>query len=116
MSVHCPICFEDVCEAKTVCCPNGHRCCEKHHIQRIKAVCETGKIPFIEDGCMAQKCFECRSNIPDNSFSETYFKMLCVTLTIELNKQCGKKVSHVEIITILPMLEVALRAIQELRS
>lgn len=105
MSVHCPICFEDVCEAKTVCCPNGHRCCEKHHIQRIKAVCETGTTLFKDGWCNGQKCFECRSNIPDESFSETYFKMLRVTLVIEIPKILKLKLSHDDMNMLLRITE-----------
>ena len=41
--ISCPVCYDDVPIAKTVSCQHGHRTCEKHHIQRAKAMYEECK-------------------------------------------------------------------------
>jgi hypothetical protein len=86
---HCPVCLDDVPKHKSVRCPNGHWCCEKHHIQRIKAVYETRKSAF--DSGVAQHCFECRCHIPDELFSNTYHKLLFLTQLVELPKMFHRK-------------------------
>ena len=78
----CPICFEK-CNPCYVQCPNGHTCCERHHVERIRAIYEGGGRAF---GSNAQHCFECRTSIPDSSFSPKYFNLLKVTVLFTLKK------------------------------
>ena len=97
----CPICFEK-CNPCYVQCPNGHTCCERHHVQRVRAIYEEGGIPaaaaaraIYEEGGIpaaaacssnAQHCFECRTYIPDSSFSQKYFDLLRVLFATLLVK------------------------------
>jgi len=61
----------------SVTCCNGHTICEKHYLQRYKAIYEDGRLAFGEsqEEC-AQCCFMCRSDIEDSFFNKTYFDVL----------------------------------------
>lgn len=103
--VYCSVCLGNVCAHRTVCCPNGHKCCEKHHISRIKAIYESGNRAFGPNRT-GQCCFECRVEIGDSAFSENYFKMLRLAMAIELYKvKLNKKPTNAEICEMLVMLE-----------
>lgn len=96
MTCHeCPVCMEMVSEEKMVQCQNGHRVCEKHQLQRIRAIYQEGRSAFNEiEGCengKGQHCFVCRCVMGDSRFSVNYFKMLRLIQAIEIPKMyCGK--------------------------
>ena len=75
----CPVCY-DPCAKLSVTCCNGHTICEKHYLQRYKAIYEDGRLAFGDDG-VAQCCFMCRSDIEDSFFSKTYFDVLEIVIT-----------------------------------
>ena len=98
-TTYCHVCLGDVPTCKVAKCPNGHACCEKHHIQRIKAIYEGGKHAF--DGVdggegeqTGQMCFMCRCPMPDANFTENYFKMLRLCITIEMPKAKGVRIDN----------------------
>lgn len=100
-TAYCHVCLGDVPTCKVTKCPNGHACCEKHHIQRIKAIYEGGKYAF-SDGGSGQCCFMCRAGMPDALFSQTYFKMLDLTVAIELSKKhLGRRLTNEELASAL---------------
>jgi len=91
----CPVCMETVPEEKMVQCCNGHRVCEKHQLQRIRAIYQEGRSAFNQiEGCengKGQHCFVCRCVMSDSLFSVNYFKMLRLIQAIEIPKlYCGK--------------------------
>ena len=90
--VLCPICYDDVPIAKTVLCQHGHRMCEKHYSQRAKAMYESHTCAFT-DGHV-QRCFVCRTDLPDYRFSEGYFTTLHITLMYGMSKMHGISVCH----------------------
>jgi hypothetical protein len=45
----CPVCY-DPCAKLSVTCCNGHTICEKHYLQRYKAIYEDGRLAFGDDG------------------------------------------------------------------
>ena len=63
----CHICYETPKEGKEVVCVNGHLCCQKHHLERIRAIYQEGRNAFgyggegeeVEDAS-GQQCFMCR--------------------------------------------------------
>jgi len=64
-----------------------------HHIQRIKAIYEGGKRAFYGGG--GQEYFECRADMPDSLFSESYMKLLRVAIAVELSKQTsGRRLTN----------------------
>lgn len=86
MTCHeCPVCMEMVAEEKMVMCPNGHRVCEKHQLERIRAIYQEGRPAFHGNG-QGQQCFTCRCDMKDDLFSPQYFKMLRLIQCIELPK------------------------------
>ena len=93
---YCHVCLCDVPTSKVATCRNGHSCCEKHHIQRVKAIYESGEYAFDDPdpengsgGAQGQMCFMCRCSMRDECFSQTYFKMLRVCLLVEMPKASG---------------------------
>ena len=95
-TTYCHVCLGDVPTCKVAKCPNGHACCEKHHIQRIKAIYESGRNAFEDhiDGGGGQMCFECRAVMPDELFSRVYLKMLDITLVVEMAKKANKSLTN----------------------
>ena len=96
---YCHVCLCDVPTYKVATCPNGHSCCEKHHIQRIKAIYEGGKVAFdgVDGGKgeqTGQKCFMCRCFMPDACFGENYFKLLRLCAAIEMPKAKGMRIDN----------------------
>ena len=60
-------------ECAVVTCCNGHKVCEKHYLQRAKAVYEEGRLAFVDnDVTCAQRCFLCRTDLDDDGFSDKY--------------------------------------------
>ena len=88
------ICYETPKEGKEVVCVNGHLCCQKHHLERIRAIYQEGRNAFgyggegeeVEDAS-GQQCFMCRVFIEDDRFGESYFKCLRVIQFNELSKR-----------------------------
>ena len=104
-TTYCHVCLGDVPTCKVTKCPNGHACCEKHHIQRIKAIYESGKRAFHGGG--GQECFECRADMPDSVFSENYKKLMRVTVAVELSKQCaGRRMTNEDVAKFIWALDV----------
>ena len=73
----CHVCYDKV--SKGVTCENGHTCCQKHHLERIRAIYQEGQLAF---DSMGQHCFICRCPIKDDRFSKEYFNCLKVIITI----------------------------------
>ena len=73
----CSVCYGPYAKLSVTCC-NGHVVCEKHYLQRYKAIYEEGRTAFNNDD--AQRCFMCRSDIEDESFSKTYFNLLNIVI------------------------------------
>jgi hypothetical protein len=82
----CPVCFGPCAKLSVTCC-NGHAVCEKHYLQRYKAIYEEGRTAFHDDN--AQCCFMCRSNIQDSSFSKPYFDLLEIVIAQGVLKRAG---------------------------
>lgn len=73
------MCMEPCAELSVTCC-NGHTVCEKHFLQRAKAIYEEGRLAFGGEG-RVQRCFSCRADIPDNKFSDGWHKtMECIVV------------------------------------
>ena len=70
----CSVCYEPCAKLSVTCC-NGHTICEKHYLQRYKAIYEEGTNPFDDDND-SQICFFCRTEINDDAFSPIYFRNL----------------------------------------
>ena len=86
MEAECAICLEPCSKLSVKCC-NGHEVCEKHFLQRYKAIYEEGRLAFKGDN--AQRCFVCRQKMHDNEFSDTYFKNLRLVIFITNAKNEG---------------------------
>ena len=82
----CPVCFGPCAKLSVTCC-NGHAVCEKHYLQRYKAIYEEGRTAFHDDN--AQCCFMCRSKIQDSSFSKPYFDLLEIVIAQGVLKRAG---------------------------
>ena len=109
-TTYCHVCLGDVPTCKVAKCPNGHACCEKHHIQRIKAIYEGGQKAFGDDPNerIGQRCFMCRAIMPGALFSERYFRMLRITQAVEVPKQVsGRRMTNEGIVEILQALQLA---------
>jgi len=82
--------METIEDAKLVCCENGHHCCQKHHLERVRAIYQEGRAAFggtdPDNKGQGQKCFMCRVSIPDALFSDTYFKNLGIIQAFEYTK------------------------------
>jgi hypothetical protein len=90
---NCHVCYEEIAEGKGVTCENGHSCCQKHHLERVRAIYQEGCSAFGTPSLIGEKtgdsgqcCFICRQGIPDNLFSENYKKCLLVIQAIEIPK------------------------------
>ena len=70
----CPVCMETCAELSVTCC-NGHKVCEKHFLQRAKAVYEEDRMAFGGDSCV-QRCFVCRTDLGNDRFSDNYHKLI----------------------------------------
>ena len=82
----CPVCY-DLCAKLSVTCCNGHSICEKHYLQRYKAIYEEGRMAFSDNH--AQCCFMCRSHIEDSRFSKIYFDLLKMVVTQGILNKSG---------------------------
>ena len=85
--LECHVCMEKIDSDKMVTCENGHSCCQKHHLERIRAIYQEGLLSFEDGG--GQCCFMCRCSIGDHRFSSAYFKNLRVIQAVELPKMMG---------------------------
>ena len=87
----CPICLEQVPKTKCVSCPNGHSCCEKHFLQRTRAIYEEGDLVYGErDG---QQCFLCREPIDEDVFSDVFWKNMSLIQYLGLQKIMNDRIS-----------------------
>ena len=95
MSNECPICYDEIAKDKGVRCCNGHEVCEKHFIQRAKAIYNEGRKAFGDDD--VHRCFICRCDMDDELFSPSYHKLLVLTQAFGLCKLRGhsQKYAHV---------------------
>ena len=89
----CPVCYDIV--RKGVKCKNGHECCEKHFIQRARAIYQEGRCAFRPASAHCQKCFLCRIPIPDRNFSPAYGPLLHTMIVVEMGKQRGATKDHI---------------------
>ena len=96
----CHVCYKPFTLAhamstETVTCPNGHICCQRHHLERVRAIYQEGNPSAFaggEDGSgTAQHCFMCRCDMKDDLFSPSYFRCLAVLQLIEIPKMYQKK-------------------------
>jgi len=89
----CHVCYEKIPTGKGVTCSNGHSCCQKHHLERVRAMYQEGQSAFGGlDGCegnSGQHCFMCRCAIGDARFSKSFFKVLVVIQSVEIPKMMG---------------------------
>ena len=70
MQSECPVCYEQCTKLSVTCC-NGHAVCEKHYLQRCKAIYDEGRLAYGK-GKMGQCCPVCRKKVPDREFSTVY--------------------------------------------
>ena len=105
-TTYCHVCLGDVPTCKVAKCPNGHACCEMHHIQRVKAIYESGRNAFDDesDGGGGQLCFECRAVMPDELFSRAYLNMLDITIAVEMAKKANIALTNGQLETILNII------------
>ena len=98
----CHVCYVNIPEGKGVTCENGHSCCQKHHLERVRAMYQEGRSAFGRlDGCegeSGQHCFMCRCEIGDARFSPSYFKVLQVIQAVEIPKMLGRTDIHPSVI------------------
>jgi hypothetical protein len=85
MSKECPICYDFI--KKGVKCCHGHEVCEKHFIERARAIYEEGRLACHHDHF--QKCFICREEMGDDRFSESYHNLLRLTQFLGMAKHMG---------------------------
>ena len=100
----CPVCYGPCAKLSVTCC-NGHTICEKHYLQRYKAIYEEGRLAFGDDN--AQCCFMCRSHIEDSFFSKTYFDMMLMVQVQALMKI--KNIDKKEFYPVLVRVRKAMR-------
>ena len=73
--------MRSVLEPCVTCC-NGHKVCEKHYLQRAKAIYEEGRRAFHDDD--VHRCFLCRTSMCNDLFSDRYHTVIkCVLLFME---------------------------------
>jgi hypothetical protein len=85
----CHVCYENVFKDKCVTCGNGHSCCQKHHLQRVRSIYQENNMAYgagRDDDGAGQRCFICREYIIDESFSLNYFKNLQLIQAVEVPK------------------------------
>ena len=77
-----------------------------HHIQRVKAIYESGRNAFDDDsdGGGGQLCFECRAVMPDELFSRAYLNMLDITIAVEMAKKANIALTNGQLETILNII------------
>ena len=88
--LECPVCFDIIKPGKGVKCQNKHTVCEKHFISRAKAIYSEGAFAFQDESTDLHRCFMCRCDIPDTSFSNQYFKLLHITQCFVMGQSAGK--------------------------
>jgi hypothetical protein len=76
--LECVVCMEPCAELSIMCC-NGHMVCEKHYLQRAKAIYEEGRSAFSNKENV-QRCFLCRTDIPTYKFSDKHNKIMDVII------------------------------------
>ena len=107
----CHVCYERVPEEKSVTCCNGHTCCQKHHLERIRAIYQEGQSAYGGAGSRSnghsgeahgQMCFMCRCPIGDARFSVNFFKLLKVIQAVEIPKMYGHDVRPEIVMEVMP--------------
>jgi len=91
----CSVCYEPCAKLSVTCC-NGHTICEKHYLQRYKAIYQEGRQAFHDDN--AQSCFLCRTEIGDDEFSLTYHKNMKLVICqgmLTKNRRYSNKNFHI---------------------
>ena len=71
-------------------------------MQRAKSIYDEGRMAFGEND--VQCCFICRTYIPDNHFSQMYFKNLSLVQVQGIIKQKGGTISNEEIVKVSEQL------------
>jgi hypothetical protein len=98
----CHVCYEKISAEKAVTCKNGHTCCQKHHLERVRAIYQQGDTAYggMDDrgGNNGQNCFMCRCEIGDARFSRSFFKVLRVIQAVEIPKMMGVNIHPSEVI------------------
>ena len=72
--LECAVCMEPCAKLSITCC-NGHVVCENHYLHRTKAIYEEGRSAFNNEQ-KVQRCFLCRTDIPDEKFSDQHNKTM----------------------------------------
>jgi hypothetical protein len=95
ISPDCHVCYDPILDIlkqghQVIRCCNGHSCCEKHHLERIRAMYQSDQMAFggedDDDSGMGQTCFECRVKMPDQKFSRKFMVMLNFIQAVEIPK------------------------------
>lgn len=93
----CHICYEKIPLGKGVTCLNGHSCCQRHHLERIRSIYQEGRCAFNVPNKTAQDCFICRCAIGDHSFSQSFLNLLTVIQAIEIPKMYGRNIHPLDV-------------------
>ena len=116
--MECHVCMEKIDGDKMVTCENGHSCCQKHHLERIRAIYQEGRFAFdlgpTHGG--GQHCFMCRCNIEDDLFSSAYRKNLHVIQAIELPKLMRRQGNLSRLPSTQEILDGVEQEMQEMRA
>ena len=88
----CPVCHGPCAKLSVTCC-NGHTICEKHYLQRHKAIYEDGSMADINARLAAAaerpRCFMCRCNLENKRFSKTFYSLQDIVISQGLIKMFG---------------------------
>ena len=110
MQSECPVCYEQCAKLSVTCC-NGHAVCEKHYLQRCKAIYEEGRLAYGK-GNMGQCCPVCRKKVPDRKFSTVYFANQKLVVAQGMLKVSGKVADAKSIEMAAKVIEEALAMIE----
>ena len=91
--LECAVCMEPCTELSVTCC-NGHMVCENHYLYRTKAIFEEGRSAFTT-GQEVQRCFLCRTDLPDKLFSNEFFNRMVPIIVDGHLKNIQKKTGKV---------------------
>ena len=73
------VCMEPCAELSVTCC-NGHMVCEKHFLQRAKAIYEEGRYAYDDK---VQRCFLCKDaepiRVPRHLFQKHFYVAYAIT-------------------------------------
>jgi hypothetical protein len=106
MQSECPICYEECAKLSVTCC-NGHTVCEKHYLQRCKAIYDEGRFAF--GNGMAQCCPMCRAHVSDSAFSTVYFANQKLVIVQGMLKMAGKVADANSIMRVMKDAEVQMK-------